>query len=120
MKRPFRVVVAGSRGFDDYTLLARKLDRLLHRKVAPVILSGAARGADRLGEIYAAAQGIQVERYPAKWDRYGKNAGRIRNAEMAEAADAVVVFWDGKSPGTAHMVDVARRRGLEVRIVITS
>lgn len=114
------MVVAGSRGFDDYTLLARKLDRLLYKKAAPVILSGAARGADRLGEIYANDRKIPIQRYPAKWDRYGKNAGRIRNAEMAEAADAVVVFWDGISPGTAHMVDVARRRGLEVRIVITN
>ncbi len=120
MKRPFRVIIAGSRNFEDLALLTRKMDGFLHKKVAPVILSGAARGADRLGEIYANDRKIPIQRYPAKWDRYGKNAGRMRNAEMAEAADAVVVFWDGISPGTAHMVDVARRRGLEVRIVITN
>jgi len=81
-----------------------------------VILSGAARGADRLGECWAAEQGIACERYPADWDRYGKSAGYRRNVQMASCADALVALWDGASRGTEHMIEHARQRGLRVYV----
>lgn len=108
-----RTIVAGSRGFSDYGRLVAALDM---REIS-VVLSGTARGADRLGERYASERGIAVERYPAQWDVYGKRAGYLRNQEMAERADALVAFWDGVSPGTRHMIDLARRQGLRVWVV---
>ena len=41
----------------------------------------------------------------------------VRNREMLEAADAVVVFWDGVSKGTANMVEITQKAGLPLRIV---
>ena len=41
----------------------------------------------------------------------------IRNAEMAKVADALIAFWDGKSRGTAHMINFAKRKGLDVYVV---
>jgi hypothetical protein len=35
---------------------------------------------------------------------------------MAENADALVAYWDGKSPGTKHMIATAMNKGLLVRI----
>jgi hypothetical protein len=48
---------------------------------------------------------------------YGKGAGYIRNATMAKNADAVIAFWDGNSPGTKHMIDIANQKKLPVRII---
>jgi hypothetical protein len=36
---------------------------------------------------------------------------------MAQIADGLVAFWDGKSRGTNHMISVANDYGLKVRII---
>ena len=115
----FRVIVAGSRNFDDYFLLREKCDALLARKTDKniIIVSGTARGADRLGERYAHERGYQIEQYPADWNNNGKAAGPIRNAKMADNADALIAFWDGESRGTANMIETARKKGLSVRVI---
>lgn len=114
-----KVIVAGSRGFDDYKRLKIELDLVLRRyKPEEIeIVSGTARGADRLGERYAAERGCSVKAMPADWDRFGKSAGYRRNADMAKYADACVVFWDGKSPGTKHMIDLATKEQLKLRVI---
>ena len=88
----FRVIIAGTRTFADYALMAHKLDQILSRKLPDVvILSGCCRGADQLGERYAAERGLPVERYTAEWERLGKRAGPIRNQQMVDSKpDAVV------------------------------
>lgn len=78
------------------------------------VVSGGAAGIDTLGEIWARSQHLAVHRYPADWARYGKAAGPIRNRQMALNAEALLAIWDGKSPGTAHMIGVARQLGLRV------
>ena len=108
-----KVIVAGSRSFRDYEVLCKVLDEM----EITTIISGGARGADKLGERYANERGISLEQYPAQWDRYGNHAGFIRNVEMAENADALVAFWDGFSGGTLHMITVAKQRGLPVKVV---
>jgi hypothetical protein len=115
----FKVVVAGSRDFTDYTLLKRRLDEALRNKVSEgiTVVSGAARGADKLGEMYAKERGYEIDSHPADWEQYGKRAGYIRNEEMAKSADALVAFWDGKSRGTQHMINLAKKHGLLVLVV---
>jgi hypothetical protein len=80
------------------------------------IVSGTARGADRLGEEFAKKHGIPVQRFPAEWELYGKQAGPIRNIEMAKNAEALIAVWDGKSNGTRHMVSVAKKMGLQIYV----
>lgn len=86
-----------------------------------VIISGTARGADRLGELYAERTNSKIKRFPADWDNLGKRAGYVRNAEMAKYAakgiGVLVAFWDGKSKGTKHMIDLAKRYDLEIHVV---
>ena len=116
----YRVIIAGSRSFSNYELLRKHCLFLLQEKMRThrvIIVSGHAHGADTLGERFAKEQGLTVELHPAKWKALGKAAGIIRNAEMARASDALIAFWDGKSRGTAHMINFARRRGLEVSVV---
>jgi hypothetical protein len=113
----FSVIIAGSRGFNDYALLKQRCDLLFSQHRPTAIISGAARGADALGERYAKERGIPVKQFPAQWDRYGKRAGYLRNEEMLTAADGLVAAWDGRSKGTAHMIRIAREKGIPVRII---
>lgn len=115
----FKVVVAGSRSFNDYKLLERKLIHFLSRyKPEEVeIVSGGARGADSLGERFAKEKGCHLKIMRANWELFGRSAGYIRNEEMAKYADACVVFWDGKSRGSKHMIDLAEKYNLDLRIV---
>lgn len=120
MKTDFRVIIAGSHTFTDYPLLVQKCDNILsgiRRNSNIVIISGTARGADRLGEKYASERGFPIRRFPANWSRDGRAAGPIRNALMADNADALIAFWDGQSRGTKNMIDNAREKGLAVRII---
>ena len=120
MTRPiFRVIIAGSRSFNDYTSLQAVCDNLLARKKHThtiVIVSGTARGTDTLGEQYARERGYTVERFPANWQQYGKAAGQIRNRLMADNADALIAFWDGHSTGTQNMIMEAKKKDMAVRI----
>lgn len=120
-KPVFRVIIAGSRHYADYSQLRDVCDNLLADKCQThriVIVSGGAQGADSLGENYARERGYALKRYPAQWDKYGRAAGPIRNAEMARNADALVLFWNGKSRGSLNMKQEAEKIGLPVRTVM--
>ncbi|MGA9918755.1 MAG: SLOG family protein [Paraburkholderia sp.] len=113
-----RVIVAGSRDFTNYRLLRAKLDYFTGGfTVQPAIVSGCARGADALGEQYAKRRSLEIVRFPAEWDCFGKSAGMLRNARMAWASSHLVAFWDGASPGTCNMIETAKAEGLAVRVV---
>lgn len=121
----FKVIVAGSRDFNDYDLLSTKLIHFLSRyKPEDIeIVSGGARGADSLGERFADEKGCNKEVFPANWNRqpdgsYDKSAGFKRNWEMAKYADACVVFMhkDG-TDGSQHMIDLAEREGIRLKVV---
>jgi len=115
--KPFKVIVAGTRTFDDYELVEKHLDFLLQNRKEVQIVSGGARGADALGERYGYSHKCMVKVFPANWDKYGKSAGYKRNEEMAQYADACIVFWDGESRGTKHMIDLATKYGLKLKVV---
>ena len=72
---------------------------------------------DDEGMAYASKHGMKVEHFPADWGKFGNAAGPIRNKQMAERADAVIVFWDGTSPGTADMIQCAKMANKPVTII---
>ena len=109
-----KTIIAGSRSFNDYELMCSLMDQVDFWITE--VISGGARGADKLGERWAVDNGIPYELFLADWDGYGKSAGMIRNKQMANNADALVAFWDGESKGTANMINVAKKRGLKVVI----
>lgn len=107
-----RTIIAGSRDIIDYDLLLQAIEKLDWSITS--IISGTARGVDKLGELYAGRNNIPLEKFPAKWDLYGKKAGFIRNYEMAQNADALLVLWDGKSRGTKNMIEQAEKKNLYI------
>lgn len=113
-----KVIIAGGRDFKDYSLLKRVVNGLRKKLDEDiVIISGAAAGADKLGERYASEYNIKVLQFPADWDTHGKAAGPIRNKQMAEAGDALIAFWDGESRGTKSMISLAKKHSLKIKVV---
>lgn len=113
-----KVIVAGSRDFNNYPLLEATLDQIREEWDNEItVVSGCARGADKLGERYAQEHRLSLDLYPAEWEKFGKPAGYRRNVWMAENADALVAFRVGKSKGTTHMINIAMEKGLRVRVV---
>lgn len=116
-KEKFRVVIAGSRNFDNYEIMAAELDKYLKGKEDITIISGTAKGADRMGERYAFEHGLKVERFPAEWGIYHKGAGPIRNKEMVRNANAVIAFWDGESSGTKNIIECAKAENIPCIVI---
>ena len=123
-KKELRVIVAGSRMFNDYDLLKNVLSDFVkhHGTERITIISGGAAGADQLGERYARENKILFKVFPAQWNIHGKRAGYLRNLQMMNYAIEVgnsylIAFWDGKSKGTKHMIDNAKKNGMTVNII---
>lgn len=112
-----KVIIAGGRDFNDYKLLFEKCEIILSKQKDVEIVSGTARGADELGEKYAKEKSFKIKHFPADWEKYKKGAGYIRNKQMAEYADYLISFWDGKSKGTKHMIDLAKEYNLSIRVI---
>ncbi len=97
-----KVIIAGSRTIEDYALVEQVV-AASGFEITEVV-SGAARGVDKLGESWALFHAVPITRFVANWDAYGKKAGFIRNAEMGEYADALIAITTGSS-GTQNMID---------------
>jgi hypothetical protein len=109
-----KVIIAGGRNFTDYLLL---LEGVVESGFdITSVVSGCAKGADELGELFARDMDLQIHRFPANWDKYGRAAGPIRNGEMANVGEALLAFWDGKSSGTKNMIEQATRKGIPIYV----
>jgi len=118
MSNKLKIVIAGSRTFNDYKLLKSVvidyIGGMAYNNIE--IVSGGANGADNLGEKLANELGCSLRIFPADWDKYGKSAGVRRNEQMAIYSDAVIVFWDGISKGTQNMIDNAKKHNCALHI----
>lgn len=113
-----KVIIAGSRGCEEWNEdYFKKIDSILVNLENVVIISGTARGADKLGENYSKRRHLKLIKMPADWNKYGNSAGMVRNNDMADYGDYLIAFWDGKSKGTSHMIKTAKEKGLKVRII---
>lgn len=110
-----KLIIAGSRTFNNFTLLCESL--VSFESMVTEVVSGTAAGADMMGEYWADAVGIKIMRFPAQWDLLGKSAGYIRNQVMADYSDALIAFHDGRSRGTQHMINLARKNELKVTVI---
>ena len=119
-----RVIIAGSRCFNDYGLLEQELDKLFKENDEFVgreikIISGMALGADALAIDYASNHNLTKILFPANWKRYSRIAGFLRNEDMLSVATHLIAFWDGKSNGTRHMIEIAKAKGIPVWVFTT-
>jgi len=78
------------------------------------VVSGVASGPDTAAIRWAEKHNVPCDFHPADWTRYGKSAGYKRNKEMVDSSEFVIALWDGKSKGTKHSIDIARKTGKPV------
>lgn len=103
-----KLVIAGSRGITDYTILCNAIAQSDFSDITEVV-SGCARGVDTLGERWAKSANVPIKEFRADWGRFGRGAGKYRNSDMADYCDAAIILWDGESKGTLDMIDKMRR-----------
>ncbi len=117
-----RVIVCGSRGWEDADMIDAVLSQMKDENpdVEITIIQGASKGADKIAATIARELGMKVESFPADWNANGKAAGPIRNQQMLDSGcDKVLAFKDGFKPeskkgGTENMANLAWAAGLSV------
>jgi len=109
-----KILICGGRDFSDRDWM----QTVIAFTVPSCIITGMAKGADRLAYDLAKELNIPVECYPADWDTYGKSAGYRRNEQMLKEGrpNKVIAFPGGR--GTAHMIKIAKEAGIRT-VVLT-
>ena len=118
-KESSRVIIAGGRDFENYEYMCEILNDLFYNstnfeKRDIKIISGMAKGADTLAIRYADEHNLTKILFPANWKSYPRIAGFLRNEDMLSIATHLITFWDGKSSGTKHMIDIAQEKGIPI------
>ena len=108
-----KAAVIGSRTFNDYKLMCKTLKQF----DITTIVSGHAIGADRLSEQYAKENNIPTEIYLPDWNKFGKQAGFLRNTTIIENSEIVIAFWNNASRGTADSIKKAQNMNKKVIII---
>ena len=107
-----KLAIIGSRSI-------KEIDFEKHIKIQPVlVVSGGAVGVDTLAENWAKANGIATLIIKPDYARYGRVAPLIRNKDIVKESDFVIAFWDGKSKGTEHTINYAKKAGKRVEIIL--
>jgi len=107
-----KTAVVGTRTFEDKKHMYSILDGMR----IEFLITGEARGADKLARDYAYDNDIPFEVYVADWNSFGKSAGPMRNNELIKDADEVIAFWDGNSVGTKNTIKLAKKKGIPIYI----
>lgn len=134
-QQPYRVLVTGSRTWDNKDFIWSVLDILLAELGNVVIVHGACpKGADAIAQGWVRhhlvndGARVRAERHPADWSTHGRAAGFKRNEEMVRlGADLVLCFAmpcadprcarprPHDSHGASHCADQAEAAGIPVR-----
>jgi hypothetical protein len=108
-----KVLVTGSRSWDDRDLLESTLDG--YRSEMTELIEGCAKGADQMAEAWAVSRGVSLHHFPADWKRKHRAAGPVRNREMLKHGPDLPDLESSK--GTADMVRIARHNGISVILI---
>ena len=106
-----KLAIVGGRDFTNTVLFNKIIDRLLEREIfidMTEIVSGGAKGIDTLAENYANKHNLKTNIFLPDWNKYGRSAGFKRNVEIISNADITIAFWDGKSKGTKHSMNITK------------
>lgn len=113
-----KVIIAGSRsilriGYSEFN----EIISVCPYEITEVVCGGA-KGIDKIGEQWAQRKGIPIIYFLPDWNKHKKAAGFVRNKQMVDYADVLIAIWNGKSPGTAHTIKEAKKKGLKTFVKI--
>ena len=106
-----KIAIVGSRDIN-------KIDIERYITKEDEIVSGGAKGVDTIAANYAKTNGIKITEFLPKYDLYGRAAPIIRNKEIVDYADKIIVFWNGKSKGALSVIKYAEKTGKECKVLI--
>jgi hypothetical protein len=114
-----KIVTTGSRTWTNVQIIKdvlKSMKAYYSKNSTLEVSQGGAKGADEIVRKVCSKLDIKCLTFKAEWDRYGIEAGMIRNIQMLEdfQPDYVVAFWDEKSKGTKHCIDQAQLRQIKV------
>ena len=113
-----KVIIAGTRTFDNYKLLDEILSKF--QKFSVKLASERPHKdviVDNMGRLWAIKHEYPYKMFIPKWQEEGKIAGFNRNVEMADYADEAICIWNGISKGTEHMINIMKGIGKPVRVI---
>lgn len=112
-----RILITGSREWDDVDLIHRVLEEYVGSCDVTLVSGHCPSGADVICENFAYNVGWDVELYPAEWDKYSRAAGPLRNYEMVmNGADVCLAFIRNRSKGATMTAKLAQDTHIETRI----
>jgi|APGre2960657373_1045057.scaffolds.fasta_scaffold309808_2 hypothetical protein len=119
-----KICILGSRSIDKAETVIPIIDKFMkdHVSGSPIILSGGAKGVDQITKAYAKANAIPlIEFLPYHLldnnVEFSSKYFFIRNKQMIDNADKVLVFWDGKSKGTEYGIKYSQKKGIPVMVL---
>ena len=117
-----KLLVCGSRSITDAAWVSEKISAYVAEKGFALseltLIEGGAKGVDAMAKAWAVENDVPVETHKADWARYGRGAGHRRNGEMVEAANFVLILWDGISTGTKNDIDLCRKNYKNYKLII--
>ena len=106
-----RIAVVGSRGI-------KEIDLSGYVSADDEIVSGGAVGVDSCAADYARKNGLKLTEFLPQYEKYGRAAPIVRNKEIVDYADKVLVFWNGRSKGTLSVIQYAKKIGKSHEIIL--
>ena len=100
------VLICGSRSISDLSI-----GRYINPKEVGQVVHSGAISIDILAEQWAKNNNIESIIFSPNYEIYGKRAPLVRDKEMVEYADRVIVFWDGHSHDVKYILDYAKSIG---------
>lgn len=116
-----KIIVLGLTHFSKYDVLAEELRSISDLpetlRDIEIVLPDSRESADVVFNLRELL-GLKSRVFAANWAGFGKKAGFIRNGDMVNYADALILFADDESRGTKHIVDLCKKSSLDVREII--
>lgn len=109
-----RVGVIGSRDIGDFSV--QKIISHLPANCSTVV-SGNARGIDRIAKQAAEILNCEYKEFLPDYEKFGKSAPLVRNLSIVRESDMVIAFWDMRSRGTAHAINLCIENNVPFKII---
>lgn len=106
-----KIAIVGSR-----SVIVKNIDTYISD--CDEIVSGGAKGVDACAAEYARKHGIKLTEFLPSYERYGRAAPIVRNKEIVDYTDKIIVFWDGKSKGSLSVIQYAKKVGKMCEIIL--
>lgn len=111
-----KVIIAGGRDIREMKYVEKGIEESNFH--ITTIVQGGCSGVDELAKTYAIKNNIQHKEFKAEWDYHGRKAGPIRNKQMADYADVLILIWNGQSRGSWNMREQMEKLGKPIYEVI--